>query len=205
MTPLFRIRRLLRRLLLKPLMRLLRLEICGNALPATGPAIVVANHNSHLDTAALLAAFPTDSFDRVRPAAAADYFLATRWLRWLSLRIIGVVPVARGGGLNALDGCLEALDRDDILLVFPEGTRGVPGRMEHFRAGVAMLSRLRPAVPVYPVHISGTAEAFPKGCRFPRHRGIRLTVGTPEQIRDPDPATALARLEYRVAELGRAA
>lgn len=205
MKPVDRLRRLIHFVLLRPAMWLLGLRITNRAqLPDRGPAIVVANHNSHLDTAALLAAFGTRTLDQVRPAAAADYFLRNRVARWLSLRVIGVVPVNRFGEADPLAGCRNALDAGNILLVFPEGTRGEPGRIERFRSGVARLAREWPDVPIIPVHIAGTDRAMPRGSRFPRCRGIQLSVGDPEYLRDPDPATALARLQQHVAALGKA-
>ena len=44
-------------------------------LPTKGPAIIAANHNSHFDTAVLIAMFPQKAIRLIRPAAAADYFL----------------------------------------------------------------------------------------------------------------------------------
>ncbi len=42
-------------------------------LPACGPAIIVANHNSHMDVFALLSLFPLRRQSSVHPVAAADY------------------------------------------------------------------------------------------------------------------------------------
>lgn len=199
-----RTRRLLHQAALRPVMYVMGLRVRNrDLLPAAGPAIVVANHNSHLDTAALMAAFTGSTLNRVRPAAAADYFLRNRVAAWISLRVIGVVPVDRRGGTDPLAGCRTTLDESNILLVFPEGTRGEPGRMERFRSGITRLAREYPDVPVIPVHIGGTDRAMPRGTHFPRCRGIELNVGQAEFLRDPDPATALARLQQHVAELGR--
>jgi 1-acyl-sn-glycerol-3-phosphate acyltransferase len=91
-------------------------------LPQHGPAIIVANHNSHLDTLTIMSLFPLRYLRRLRPVAAMDYFLANRVLAWFALNIIGIIPVRRGGrgtDANPLAECERALDRGDILILFP--------------------------------------------------------------------------------------
>ena len=64
-------------------------------LPTHGPAIIVANHNSHLDTLTILAMFPLKLLPRVRPVAAMDYFLKSRAMAWFATHIIGIIPLCR--------------------------------------------------------------------------------------------------------------
>lgn len=136
-------------------------------LPKKGPAILVANHNSHLDTLTLMALFPLRDLHLLRPAAAADYFLANKYLSWFASTIINIIPLARGGvKKNPLADLEAALDRDEILILFPEGSRGEPEQRAEFKRGVAFLAKARPDVPVHPVYMHGLGKALPKGSFF---------------------------------------
>lgn len=133
-------------------------------LPKTGPAIITANHNSHLDTLTLIALFPLKMLPKLRPVAAADYFLKNKWLAWFALNIIGILPLQRGGiSKNPLEDMEKALDNGDILILFPEGSRGEPEQLTDFKRGVAFLAKARPDVPVHPVFMHGLGKALPKG------------------------------------------
>ena len=154
-------------LLVRPIVSIvLGMNVRGREhLPITGPAIITANHNSHLDAMVLMSLLPHRLLHRVRPVAAADYFMKGRFLSWFSTRIIGILPIARKSGddEDPLAGCYRALDAGEILIIFPEGSRGEPEQMAEFRGGVAKLARLYPDVPVTPVFMHGLGKALPRG------------------------------------------
>ncbi len=135
-------------------------------LPRKGPAIIVANHNSHLDTLILMTLFRLGDLPHLRPVAAMDYFMRSRPMAWFATNIIGIIPIVRAGrdksGDHPLASCERALDRGDILIVFPEGSRGEPERLSQFKKGVAHLVRERPHTPVHPLFMHGLGKVLPR-------------------------------------------
>ena len=157
-------------------------------LPVRGPAIIAANHNSHLDILALLSLFPLRHIPGVQPAAAADYFCKRWWRRWFSLRVIGIIPVVRGtlapGGARAAEGaadplaeCYAALAAGQVLVIFPEGTRGAPEELAELKSGIWHLARRFPHVPVVPVYLHGLGKSMPKGALIPVPFYVKAAVG----------------------------
>lgn len=134
-------------------------------LPRSGPAIIVANHNSHLDTLVLMSLLPMRLLRRVRPVAAADYFLCNRLAAWFAMEVIGILPLSRTHTRsNPLAGCFEALKAGDILILFPEGSRGEPEKMQgELKQGVRLIAKKFPDTPVHPVFLHGLGKSLPKG------------------------------------------
>jgi 1-acyl-sn-glycerol-3-phosphate acyltransferase len=149
-------------------------------LPTKGPAIIAGNHNSHLDTAVLLSLFPLEEVPKVRPVAAADYFMRPGLMQWFSLNVVGIIPVARGGaadGVDPLEECYRALERGEILLIFPEGSRGEPEKMAELKSGISYIAKRFPTVPVIPVFMRGLGKSMGKGTFIPIPFFVDVFVG----------------------------
>lgn len=169
-------------LLAKPfLWLLLGLAVSGRQhFPREGPALVAANHNSHVDILALLTAMPWRTLDQVRPVGAADYFLATPMRRFLAMRLLRGIALDRtvARGADPLAPVRAALEAGDILVLFPEGTRGQPEEMGPVKAGLSKLATQCNA-PIVPVYLQGAGRILPKGTRVPVPFVCSVLVGPP--------------------------
>lgn len=173
-------------------------------IPASGPVLVVANHESFLDPMLVgstmsdrqFSPLARDSLFRFRPFGAL-------------LRSYGTIPVRReGGDAAAMRASIGELQAGRCVAVFPEGTRSPDGRLLPFRRGVLLLLG-RVDCQVLPMGVAGSFEIWPKGQARPRWRGrATVAVGRPipaATLKALPPEEALSRLEAAVrTEIARA-
>ncbi|MFL6182801.1 MAG: lysophospholipid acyltransferase family protein [Actinomycetes bacterium] len=142
----------------------------------TGGCVVVANHSSHADTAALLASLPAEG----RPVfiAAADYWGASPVRRWACRALGGGYEVRRGGGGSVdLEPLVDELRAGRTVVMFPEGTRSRDGSLHEFHSGAFRLAE-RAGVPVVPVGLRGTSDLLPVHGNL-RRAAVRVRFGEP--------------------------
>jgi len=113
----------------------------------------------------LMSLFPLKLLPKLRPLAAADYFLRNRFMSWFSLNIIRIIPIIRKReeGVDPFESTYDALAQGDIIILYPEGTRGEPEQMQSFKSGIAYLAKNAKDVPVIPIFLHGLGRALPKG------------------------------------------
>lgn len=174
-----------------------------NRLPQNGPAIIVANHNSHLDTLILMSLFPLRLLHKIQPVAAEDYFLRNKLLGWFALNIIRIIPIKRGEAVSMeqkLKNVSEILAKGQIIILFPEGSRGEPERLSKFRSGVSFLAEQNQAIPIIPVFIHGAGQSLPKGDWLLVPFFCDVFIG--EQLDWPgDRGSFMAQMDFRMKSL----
>lgn len=188
-----------------------RFEVHGRSnLPLGRSFIMVANHQSHLDTPCLTATIPLRWLHRVFPAAAADYFFNNTPRSAFSSIVINALPFDRETkGAESLAICRELLQNEgNILVIFPEGTRSSSDAVGRFRSGIGRLAE-GTEFPVVPCFLKGAAEAFPKGAALPRPRKLVLHIGEPRSFGHLPPGRETvkqiaAELGDEVSNLGQA-
>lgn len=140
-------------------------------VPAAGPLLLAATHESHADSLAVGAAV------RQRLTYLGDGKLASVPIVGPLLPRLGMHPVARGAGDAALlqEVARLLVERWASIVIYPEGSRSRDGRVHRPRSGVSRLAAAT-GVPVVPVGIRGTAAAWPVDGR-PRLTDARRTGG----------------------------
>lgn len=135
-------------------------------LPKSGPAILICNHNSHLDTFVLMSLFPMDLMMKISPVAAADYFLKNKIVSWFVLNIINIVPIYRSVSKSSnsafFDKIEERLKDNGILILYPEGSRGKPEQLEKLKSGIFHIAKKYPDIPIIPCFTHGLGIVLPK-------------------------------------------
>ena len=135
-------------------------------LPKKGPAILVANHNSHIDTLLLMCLFHTDFIANVHPAAAEDYFCNTKLKKFIFKNLLGIIPlkrkVTKENKSSLFEGIENALNNNEVVILFPEGTRGNDATIQNFKAGIAHIAKDNPNIPIIPIYINGPDKILPK-------------------------------------------
>jgi long-chain acyl-CoA synthetase len=166
-------------------------------LPAQGPCILVANHQSFID-GLLVSMFLKNAFLRRTYYYAKRKHVKNGLLEWLARHSnVIVVEVGRDVQLS-LQMMAQALRQGGNLIIFPEGTRSEDGQLGDFKSTFATLA-LELQIPVIPVAISGAIRALPRGRRLPRFL-TRVTVRFLPAISEAD-RTNEARLAEATHEI----
>lgn len=150
-------------------------EVVGvDNVPQRGGFLLAANHASFIDP-------PMIGCHISRQLA---YFARkTLWKGRLSswwLDTVGTIPVDRDGGqdVSAIKRVLKALKDERGLILFPEGTRTTDGKLQPAKPGVGFIA-CKTQVPVVPVRIFGSFEAFGKGRKLRLGTPVTVVFGRP--------------------------
>ena len=149
-------------------------------IPRSGPAIVVSNHLSLVDSLFL----PMMVDRQMAFLAKSDYFTGKGLKGWLIrffMTSSGQLPIDRSGGKASeasLNAGLAVLAEGKVLAIYPEGTRSPDGRLYRGRTGVARMV-LEAGVPVIPTVMIDTDKVMPLGSSLPKVHRVGVVIGAP--------------------------
>ena len=152
--------------------------------PKAEQRIYFANHQSHADLILIWAALPRELRSIVRPIAAKDYWTKTPFREWITTAVFNAVYVSRDrtAGEDPLEPLIDALEKGDSIILFPEGTRGHAEEPAAFKAGLYNLAQRFPQVVLVPTWINNVQRVMPKGEVVPVPVLCSVTFGAPIQL-----------------------
>ncbi len=158
----------------------LRFRAYGDAhVPTEGGCILTPNHASFLDPPMVGCGLR----HRVVHFMARDTLFKFPIMGWW-YRKIGTIAIDRTkGDLAALRSAIASLKSGKVVCLFPEGTRTLDGALQAPKGGVGFLIA-KARVPVVPVYVDGTYEAWPKGAKWIKPKRVRVYFGEPIQPAD---------------------
>lgn len=169
-------------------------------IPATGPVLLIANHQSFFDLLAIGMAVPHRHFHGMARKTLFDNPLFARWITMLNA--FGVDQ--EKADLKAMRTAIERLKQGHMVLIFPEGSRTPDGATHDFQDGIMLVIR-RAKPTVVPIALDGIHDVYPMGAKRPALTGrIGALCGDPissEELLAMEPADARRRLENEVETL----
>jgi len=153
-------------------------------IPKNGGAVLAANHESYFDFLCLSTVSP-------RPIhyLAGEVFFKNPFSRYF-MNLTGQIKIERYGenrkesARNALFQAVQYLNTDQLVGIFPEGTRSSTGKLQKAYSGVVKIALLSKAS-IIPIGIKGTYEIMSRHDRHPRVKKIcEINIGEPITFTD---------------------
>jgi len=136
-----------------------------------GAALVLSTHQSNFDTVLVGVAFN----DRLNYLARRTLFKNAAFAAFIKL--LDAIELDRDrSGLAGLKETLKRLKAQQKVLVFPEGTRTLDGRIGELKPGFLAVAR-RSHVPLIPLAITGAFETLPRGSIWPKRNPLKVSIG----------------------------
>jgi 1-acyl-sn-glycerol-3-phosphate acyltransferase len=169
--------------------------------------ILVSNHNSHIDTMALMSSLSWNQLPKTHPIAAGDYFGASPIKSFFTRLFTNAILIRRskeGATQNPIEQMSEAIERGDSLILFPEGSRGEPEKMQEFKKGIGILLQKYPTIPFIPVYMSGMGKVLPKGEKLLVPFDSYVVFGDPTFVNSSDVFEIVKEVEKEIFMLKEA-
>lgn len=143
-------------------------------LPCSGPVLIVSNHESYIDPPLF------GAMVHIRPLTfvARSGLFGFKPFGWF-IRALNAIPLRENeSDVVAIKALVRRLEEGGAVLIFPEGSRSIDGRLTPFKRGASLLLR-KARCDVLPAAVDGAHEAWPRGgCPVPRRGpGLYLKFG----------------------------
>jgi len=172
-------------------------------IPEAGPAIIAPNHLSYLDHFLIGKFVLTERKRKVHILTKKEHTINPLHMLWYRLffeKYVTMIPIDRKMGRDGLRVAEEYLNNGCVLMLYPEGTRSLDGKLQSGKSGIGTLVR-RTSTPVIPVGIKGTFEILPKGRFWPTKQKADVSFGEKLVFNGEPPKAITDTIMKKIAEL----
>jgi len=157
---------------------LFRYKVVGaEHIPKKGSAILASNHASYLDPPFV----GLGVWRRINYLAKKEIF-RNPIITYILKKLFRAIPVDREQvDRNTLRRIYHLLRNNEVLLMFPEGTRSYDGTLMEPRLGIGMIA-YNTRVPVIPIYISGSYNIFSRNSKLIRLKPCSVFCGPPVDL-----------------------
>ena len=166
--------------------------------------ILIANHNSHMDTMAIMSAIPSRYIHKVHPIAARDFFGGSLFKKILMRYLVNATLIQRDRddpNNDPIDSMDKMLKKTRSLILFPEGSRGLPGVMAKFKKGLGYLIQRNPEINVIPVYLDNVYKTLPRGKNLILPYNCSIKFGDPIKFKSMEMDDILLSSEKAMQKL----
>ena len=166
--------------------------------------ILIANHNSHMDTMAIMSAIPSRYIHKVHPIAARDFFGGSLFKKILMRYLVNATLIKRDRddpNNDPIDSMDKMLKKSRSLILFPEGSRGIPGVMAKFKKGLGYLIQRNPEINVIPVYLDNVYKTLPRGKNLILPYNCSIKFGDPIKFKSMEMDDILLSSEKAMQKL----
>ncbi len=146
-------------------------------IPSKGGVLVVANHQSFLDPLVIGACIKRDAYYIGR----ADLFEKNSLFAWI-LHTVHCIPIKRDGFTRQTFKIIKnLLEKGEVVLIFPEGTRSSDGKLQRGLPGVGLIidDVIKKGVKIIPARIFNSEQALGKGAKMVKFVPLEVKFGPP--------------------------
>ncbi len=143
-----------------------RYKVEGQKKLPEGPIIIAPNHQSFFDALFVSISLKEKLF-RKTYFYAKEKHVGNKFLKFLADKHNIIVMDINKELKQSLQKMAAVLKTGKNIIIFPEGTRSIDGKLGKYKKTFAILSR-ELNIPIVPVSISGAYKALPKGSLIPR-------------------------------------
>ena len=183
-----------------------KLKISGRENLPDYPFIICSNHQSHLD-GIILSHVAHKQFRYTAMIAAKDYWFDNKAKHFFANMFFNTIPIDRKSARNTYNIQTTSKlvrkfldERGKAVVILPEGSRSVSGKIRPFKKGIVILSKSS-EIPIVPVYIKGSGKRWPKGKWMIRPGKIEVHIGKPILPEELDLDTGREVVRNRVEAL----